>query len=519
MGLYTSREARAAGGAEYAFEVMAAPFKRLGKNRASNSALWQERFENHQYSKVRKDVPTEDYSKRDIPPLPNRSVIELWRLFSLWFTRTFLARIRSRMSLYALLLEAPVLALLIAGTLRSASSEEYIFYNSLHITEYLFLSLVLAMFFGLTDSACEIIKDKHLIRRESNYKLFISGYLAAKVVVLTGIAALQCALYLWVSNAILEIHTMFWPFFGIMVMTSFIGIALSLMVSALVSSERTALNIVPLLLVPQILLAGALIRFEEMNEFCPDFLTVPACVEDKLSFTRHRVAYQDETTHEISSKPIPLIAEFCPLRYAFEMMFVTQANHNRWENEYRSIENHRKALRDKHDSLKKQLRESDDDSREALAKQYAECNADLRLVNNAALLLNSIARNIQEAKDVLRLSRKAALSHNIELMDNLTAEIEQREDLQGHPVEYFFTNRKIVEMREGVNLARKDNRISENRGFFLAPRQPAPFSGMDQQTEEGSVSTLWRNSLYLLIMGICPILIAAWRLKRICRNG
>ena len=65
-----------------------------------------------------------------------------------------------------------------------------------------------------------------------------------------------------------------------MVLTAFIGISLSLMVSSLVRSERTALNIVPLLLVPQILLAGALIRFEEMNEFCPETPALPACIEE-----------------------------------------------------------------------------------------------------------------------------------------------------------------------------------------------------------------------------------------------
>ena len=515
LGLHVSREARSAGGAEYAFEVMAAPFKRLGKNRLHNSALWQERFEKHRYNKALALV-TEDKEHRSIPPLPRRSVIELWRLFKLWLLRTFIGRIRSRMSLYALLLESPVLALLIAGTLRSSSSESYLFYHSLHISEYLFLSLVLAMFFGLTDSACEIIRDRNLIRRESNYKLFIPGYLLSKVIVLTGIAAIQCALYLLVSNAILEIQSLFWPHFGIMVLTAFIGISLSLMVSSLVRSERTALNIVPLLLVPQILLAGALIRFEEMNEFCPDTPELPEFIEEPLSSLRHRVAYQNKETHEISSKPIPLIAELCPLRYAFEMMFVTQAHHNLWDIEYKLIEDKRQSLRDEADALKQTLQNN---RTEAASARYAELNNRLRMVNNAALLLNSAAFNTDDARDILRLSRKAALTLNEELMQDLSEKLDNREDSQGYAVEFYFTNQKIVEMREGVNLARKDNRISENRGFFLAPRQPAPFCGMNQQTEEGSISTLTRNSLYLVLMGICPILVAAWRLRRICRSG
>ncbi|MBQ9094848.1 MAG: ABC transporter permease, partial [Akkermansia sp.] len=397
------------------------------------------------------------------------------------------------------------------------STEEYLFYYSLHSNEYLFLSLVLDMFFGLTDSACEIIRDRNLIRRESNYKMFIPGYLLAKILVLTGIASLQCALYLWVSNHILEIQAMFWPHFGIMTLTAFIGIALSLMVSSLVRSEKTALNIVPLLLVPQILLAGALIRFEEMNEFCPESPGfIPQCVTNTLSKLRHRVAYQNEETHEISSKPIPLIAELCPLRYAFEMMFVTQANYNLWEIEYTQIEEHRKELRNELEEAKQRVIQAPTkEEKEKAEKIYSQLSNHIRLVNNAVLLLNSAADSSEEAKDVLRLSRKAALTHNEELLE----EIESRFDGAGHSVESYFSNQKIMELREGVNLARKDNRISENRGFFLAPRQARTFSGMDHRTEEGSVSTLARNTFYLFIMGLCPILVAAWRLRRICRSG
>lgn len=522
LGLHISREAQAAGGAEYAFEVMAAPFKRLGNNKLPHANMWQERFEKHQYSQNR--PPTkESPPTRPIPPLPRRSLIELWRLFKLWVTRTFVGRVRSRMSLYALLLEAPVLALLIAGTLRAASTEEYVFYHSLHITEYLFLSLVLAMFFGLTDSACEIIRDRNLIRRESNYKLFIPGYLMAKILVLSGIASLQCALYLMVSNLILDIRDMFWPHFGIMSLTAFIGIAMSLMVSSLVKAEKTALNIVPLLLVPQILLAGALIRFEDMNEFCPkcpDF--VPDCITETIGKLRHRVAYQDRETHEISSKPVPLIAELCPLRYSFEMMFVAQAHYNLWDIEYEQIEQHRQALRHELDATKHKLQQNhlSDSERCALIKDHERLSTMLRFVNDAVLLINSAADSPDEAKDILRLARKAALTHNQELMDSLVQQLESKEHEDGgHAVDAYFTNQKIIELREGVNLARKDNRINENRGFFLAPRQPIPFSSMDQHTEDGSISTLWRDSIYLLIMGLCPIIVAAWRLRRICRSG
>lgn len=503
MGLHVSREAVMAGGADYVFEVLEAPYSRLGNDQKPSPGMWQERFESYYYRrKSATELPAEhpeqeEQAPRHIPRMPRRSLIELWRLFMLWISRTFLSRVRSRMGLYAVLMEGPVLALLIAGTLRAASDDPYTFYKSLHVSEYLFLSLVLAMFFGLTDAACEIIRDRPLLRRESNYKMFISGYLLAKVLVLTGIAALQCALYLLVGNTILGIEYMFWQHMGGMVLTAFIGISLSLMVSALVRSERTALNIVPLLLVPQILLAGALIRFEEMNEFSPnlpDFL--PPKMEQRLSNLRHRVAYQDETTHNITSKPVPFIAEFCPLRYAFEMMFVLQTDGNLWEVESRRVNQQRERL-----------------------KEQGSLD-EIRFIQRAALLLNSTAGDVDEAEDILRWVRKAALSLDRDYLDRLTYQLETREErADDQPVEFFFSNRKLTVIREGVKTARKDGRKNEHRGFFLAPRQARAFGSIDQETDEGSVSTIWRNAVYLLIMGICPVIVAAYRLRSICRGG
>ncbi len=495
MGLRVSREAIAAGGADYVFEVLEAPYNRLGNVQKPKPGMWQERFESYFYRPTQQ--PPAEESAQKLPPMPRRSLTELWRLFRLWATRTFLGRLRSRMGLYALLLEGPVLALLIAGTLRSTGEETYIFYKSLHISEYLFLSLVLAMFFGLTDAACEILRDRPLIRRESNYKLFIPGYLLAKVLVLTGIAALQCALYLWVGNAILGIVEMFWQHMAAMTLTAFVGISLSLMVSALVRSDRTALNIVPLLLVPQILLAGALIRFEEMNELRPNFPDIlPAKWEQHLSTLRHRVAYQDATTHNITSRPVPFIADFCPLRYAFEMLFVIQTHNNLWEIESGRVNNERERL--------KRIGSLDE----------------VRFIQRAALLLNSTAKDADEADDILRRVRKAALNHDEVFLEELTEQLEARNtSAEDIPVEFFYSNRELNVIREGVKTARKDGRKNEHRGFFLAPRQAQAFNGgIDQETDANSVSTIKRNAIYLLIMGLCPILVAAWRLRAICRG-
>ncbi len=499
LGLRVPYEATAAGGADYVFEVLEAPYRRLGEHRNLSESIWQERFESHAYRyRSHERLANDDAGERPIPRSPRRRTPELWRLFRLWTLRTFLARVRSRLGLYAMLLEGPVLALLIAGTLRAATDSPYTFYKALHINEYLFLSLVLAMFFGLTDAACEILRDRPLLRRESNYKIFTTGYLVAKTLVLTGIAGVQCALYLLVGNWILGIHEMFWSHFIILLLTAFVGISLSLVVSAFARSERVALNIVPLLLVPQILLAGALIRFEEMNEFSPSVPEgiLPEAIDRGLSNLRHRVAYQDEVTHDISTRPVPLIAEFCPLRYAFEMIFVAQSSDNLWESTNARINQRRDEL-----------------------KEHGSSD-ELRFIQRAALMLNTPVQNAREAKELLRRVRKAALNHDEAFMEDTITLLASREPAEDdQPPEFYYSNRKMTAMREGVKTARKDARLEEHRGFFLAPRQAVPFFGLDQETDENSISTLHRNAIYLLLMGLFPIFLAGWKLRRIGRGG
>ena len=282
-----------------------------------------------------------------------------------------------------------------------------------------------------------------------------------------------------------------------MILTAFVGIALSLMVSAFVRTDRVALNIVPLLLVPQILLAGALIRFEEMNEFSPKIPDgiIPAKIDKRLSNLRHRVAYQDEITHNITSKPVPLIAEFCPLRYAFEMMFVVQTTDNLWERQTGRVNRLREQLKD------------------------SGSIEELRFIQRAALAFNGIAADVTEAKEILRRVCKSVFKRDEDILEDvLTDQDERTQTLYDQPAEFYFSNRKLTALTEGVKTARKDGRTNESRGFFLAPRQARTFSTLDHETDKDSISTVARNAVYLFIMGIIPILLAGWGLRRICRG-
>lgn len=490
MAIDVSEEARTAGGADYVFEVLEAPLSWHDRRRRQHPRLWQERFEGYRFRNVmghhhEGGAPRTLYEGTlEFPPAPRRSVIQLWRLFRIWAVRTFLGRVRSRMGLYTMLLEGPVLALLISMTLRASSSPEYTFATALHIPSYLFLATIVAMFFGLTGAASEVLKDRALLKRESNAKVFVTGYVLAKALVLTGLSAVQSALFLWVGNAILEIHEMFLIYLGTMTLTAFVGVSLSLLVSVFARTERAALNMVPLLLIPQILMAGAIVHFDEMNQFIP--------------WSAHR------TDEHGRLKPgrVPLVAEFCPLRYSFETMLVDQASRNVWERE-------REIIQEKVDELKGRPHLDD--------REFEE----FKLLKMALLHIAAIgADGPEQAKAAVRQVRRAALDGSEKSYRRTIAELELLG--KGHPsVKSFYVNDRVVMLDESAEIQRVSRDALDRPEIFLARRQPLPWEGSGQSpgdsgysADDGTVPTPWKDSLFLFLMGAVPLLVTGRVLKR-----
>ncbi len=79
----------------------------------------------------------------------------------------------------------PALAALIGAVLRYSEEGTYDFASSFHIPTYLFLSLVVAMFLGLTNSVDDIIRDRPVLQRERNLNVRLGWYILAKVLTLS----------------------------------------------------------------------------------------------------------------------------------------------------------------------------------------------------------------------------------------------------------------------------------------------------------------------------------------------
>jgi ABC transport system ATP-binding/permease protein len=243
-----------------------------------------------------------------------------WTQLRTLMHRSFMSKLRNRANLVITIGVAPVLALLIATLLRYSERGEYDFASAYHIPTFLFLSLIVAMFLGLTNSADDIIRDRAVLQRERNLNVRLPYYVFSKFVSLGFFALFQCILFVLIGNYILEIRGMFWIDLGIMLMTAMGGVALGLVISSLVADPKTAANIVPLVLIPQIIMGGALIKYEDMNRNLALVYTFTRW------FSEHPT---EERGKKMSSRlQVPFVCQFIAMRWSYEEMVVAQAKLN-----------------------------------------------------------------------------------------------------------------------------------------------------------------------------------------------
>jgi ABC-type multidrug transport system ATPase subunit len=271
-------------------------YGRLTNTRKISPGQW------YQYFKQKIKVPRVEHVKETLPVVQE---IPNWlKQFKVFVTRDVLSKIANKQYLYINLLEAPVLAFFIAFMVKYYNvldGEQYSFYSNHNIPVYFFMSVVVALFFGLTMSAEEIFRDRKILKRERFLHLSKSSYLVSKVAIMFVFSAIQTLLFLLVGNTILEIPLTEVRYWLILFSCSCFANMLGLNISASFDSAVTIYILIPLLVIPQLLLSGVVISFDKFNP---------------------RVG-----------KPvgIPVAGEMMASRWAFEAFMVTQFKDNPFE--------------------------------------------------------------------------------------------------------------------------------------------------------------------------------------------
>lgn len=199
------------------------------------------------------------------------------KLFS---QRDLLAKLSNTQYLVINLLEAPLLAFILAFIVRYYNPDdpyntEYVFSKNLNMPAYLFMSVIVALFMGLTVSAEEIIRDRKILKREKFLHLNHSSYIISKIGILFMISAIQTALFVAVGNTMLEIKGMFFIYWAILFTTSCFANLLGLNISSAFNSAVTIYILIPILLIPQLILSGVVVKFDKLNPVIGNTATVP----------------------------------------------------------------------------------------------------------------------------------------------------------------------------------------------------------------------------------------------------
>jgi ABC-type multidrug transport system ATPase subunit len=260
----------------------------------------------HEWYNERFKINRVDDVKEEPPhslSLPNK--IKQTLIFT---TRDTLSKLSNKQYLLINLLEAPLLALILAFIIKYKSApggQEYIFRFNDNFPAFLLMSIIVALFMGLTVSAEEIIRDRKILKRESFLNLSWNSYLTSKVIILFSMSAIQTITFVLIGNLILEIEwKMLIPIWLVLFTTSCMANVLGLNISSAFNSAVTVYVMIPLLLIPQMILSGLLFSFDKLNNL-------------------------------ISSKgEVPMVADFMASRWAYEALAVYQFKNNSFMEPY-----------------------------------------------------------------------------------------------------------------------------------------------------------------------------------------
>lgn len=258
------------------------------------------------YKSYKRNIESKMVRKEPGKRLPqvNFKIPDLDKQFIIFFNRNFAAKLSDKQYWVVNLLEAPLLAFILGYFTKYSIDHNYVFSENKSLPVFLFMSVVVALFIGLTVSAEEIIKDRKILKREAFLNLSLFSYLNSKIVYLFGLSAFQAISFVLVGHLILEIDGMLWSHFLILFSTSCFANLVGLNISAGLKSVVTIYIMVPLIMVPQLLLGGAMIKFDDLYY---------------------------KLTNKIN---VPIIGDVMVTRWAYEALSVQQFSKNKFQRHF-----------------------------------------------------------------------------------------------------------------------------------------------------------------------------------------
>ncbi len=464
-------------------------------------------------------IETGIHSQKEHTEIPESifKVPSFLKQFKVFITRDVKSKLTNTQYLLINFLEAPLLAFILAYLVRYFNTDVdttkgYIFSENENMPAYMFMSVVVALFIGLTVSAEEIIRDRKIRKRESFLNLSKGSYLWSKISIMFILSAIQTLSFIVVGNLVLGIKGMYLDYWMVLFSTSCFANMLGLNISSAFNSAVTIYILIPFLIIPQLLLSGVIVKFDKLN---PD------------------LAKQGS---------VPFSGEIMASRWAFEALAVNQFKENKYERNFYKFDKSISIAQYKKvywiPKLESKLTKIDNELKGG--KKMSELASDIELIANEITKEQKITKKIQCSvldrinptgyneltisgiknyfKDlndyyiaVENTARKRAdeVAINLQKTDAAKAAfLKLREDYENEGLSQLVKNANDI---SGERCLEKEGRLiqqiepifldptesSIGRAHFFAPRKN--FLGMLIPTYWFNIAVIWLMSLVLVI--------------------
>lgn len=271
---------------------------RSTKKRRVNPSVWYSKYKENLLPKLVR------LKYESVLPPTNFRIPDSWHQFKIFSKRNLLSKISNRQYVLINFLEAPLLAFILGYFSKYSPEKVYAFSENINLPVYLFMSIVVSLFMGLTVSAQEIYKDRQILERESFLNLSRLSYINSKIVYLFSLSAIQTLSFVLIGNYILEIHGMTLYYWAVLFTISCFANLIGLNISSALNSVINIYILIPFILVPQLLLGGAMIKFDELH-------------------------------HSLNNqKNVPIVGDMMASRWAYEALAVAQFRYNEYEKHF-----------------------------------------------------------------------------------------------------------------------------------------------------------------------------------------
>ncbi|HUX53344.1 MAG TPA: ATP-binding cassette domain-containing protein [Williamwhitmania sp.] len=278
-------------------------FGRYTPTRKISPQKWEDHYKENLKMKVVEDI--------QVPPPVSLNIPSRLKQYIIYTLRDFHSKISNTQYIVLNLLETPILAFILSYVIRyiaNPNSNVYIFRENENIPIYIFMAIIVALFIGLTVSAEEIFRDRKILKREAFLNLSRSSYLFSKITILIVISAIQSLSFVLIANNILGIRDMGFVYWFALFTTAVFSNLLGLNISASFNSAVTIYIVIPLIMIPMMVLSGAMFSFDKLNR---------------------SVGSVDK---------VPLIADMMATKWIYEGLVVHQFKDNEFEKYFYEIE-------------------------------------------------------------------------------------------------------------------------------------------------------------------------------------